>query len=150
MIENPQKQKPNKWLDLDNCYLCYVTYLDVSKELQILGDLPSFDTRYPGKLESILGSVKQTFAGNYLNNSIVDAYVSYFYQIIKGHPFIDGNKRMSVLFSHIFLLHNGYDVANKFDYAQMYDIAIKIAESTDERLARKEIKEIILKNIKSL
>jgi len=139
MIENPRNTLPNKWLDLDTCKLVYSV---LTRELEFYSDLPAFSMRYPGRLESILNSVRQTYDGNYLNRNIIDAYVSYFYQIVKGHPFIDGNKRTGVLFSHVFLLDNDYNI-NRLKYVDMYNLAIVVAESTDEFLARDLIKRVI-------
>lgn len=87
--------------------------------------IPPFDTRFPGRLESILGSVKATYNGKYLNSTVLDASASYFYQLIKGHPFQNGNKRIAVLLTHIFLTINGVDftVSEK----SLYNLAMIVA-----------------------
>lgn len=91
--------------------------------------IPPFNTRYKGKLEGILNSVNQTFGGKYLNPTILDASASYFNQLIRGHPFQNGNKRVAVLFTHYFLLMNGLDY--NLSYGEMFNFAVRIAIASE-------------------
>ena len=97
----PLNQTPKYWLTVDDCEILFKHF---SQKITFDEPLPPFNTRFPGKLESILGSVRQTYAAKHLNPTIVDAASAYFFQLITGHPFQNGNKRLAILFVHIFLL----------------------------------------------
>jgi death-on-curing protein len=60
-----------------------------------------------------------------LKRSIEGAAAVYLFEIIKGHPFIDGNKRTGTMVSRVFLDRNGYylDVGDE----EARDTALKIA-----------------------
>lgn len=66
---------PNVWLSLE---ICETTYSVLQNNFDWIEPLPLFETRIPGRLESILGSVKQTFFGQYLNDSVPKAMAAYF------------------------------------------------------------------------
>lgn len=58
-------------------------------------------------LESALNRPRQRF--EYADDpSIFDLAASYCYGLAKNHPFVDGNKRMALTISAIFLEINGY------------------------------------------
>lgn len=60
-------------------------------------------------LESALKRPRQHF--EYANNpSIFDLAASYCYGLAKNHPFVDGNKRIALTISAIFLEINGYSL----------------------------------------
>lgn len=129
---------PREWLDLDRCQNIYNLFKEKGW-VDFAGKLPSFETRYPGRLESVLGSVQQTFQGKYLNPTILEAFVGYLVQINTSHVFKDGNKRMSLVFSHVFLLLNGYDL--KINPLELSDIALVIAKQ--KRSSHDEVKETL-------
>lgn len=91
--------------------------------------IPPFETRFHNRLEGILASVKQTFNQSYLNKRVIDAASAYFNQLIRGHPFANGNKRMGVLYSHYFLLKNGVELT--LTPYELYHFAIIIAKAGD-------------------
>ncbi len=131
MIEKAQ-QIPTYWLSLETCEIIYNEF----REFQVtLGPLPPFDSRYPEKLESILGSVKQHAFGVRVFPTIAEATAGYFYKVCTGHPFQNGNKRMAIIFSHIFLRLHDIDYNLSFD--KMYTLATVVA-SASENGARPE------------
>jgi death-on-curing protein len=89
--------------------------------------LPDFGTRYPGKLESCLEQPFQTFGGNDLYPGLVDKTAVLFYLITKNHPFENGNKRMAVSTSLVFLYVNNYWL--KVAPEVLYEIALRVAKS---------------------
>lgn len=89
--------------------------------------IPPYDTRFPGKLEGILDSVRQTFDGKLLNTTILEAAAAYFNQLIRGHPFKNGNKRMAVLFTHYFLLAHSVDFT--LSYNELFYFAVTVAKA---------------------
>ncbi len=60
-----------------------------------------------GKLKGIIGAVNQTFDGNELYPATEEKAAHLLYFAVKGHPFIDGNKRLAaILFIH-YMSKNG-------------------------------------------
>lgn len=113
---------PKNWLTPDVCARLFKIFRE---KLKFGEPIPPFETRFDGTLESILSSVRQSFNGQFLNKTVLDAAAAYFNQLIRGHPFKNGNKRMAVLFTHIFLLGHGVDYTLRFN--EMYNFAIFIA-----------------------
>lgn len=109
--------------------------------------IPEFGTRYPGKLESCLGSVFQTFGRKDLYPSLIDKAAILFYLLIKNHPFINGNKRIAVTSLLVFLsLNNKWLSASN---EEMYDIALTVAKSSPKlkRGVLELIKDFVEKNL---
>jgi death-on-curing family protein len=109
--------------------------------------IPEFGTRYPGKLESCLGSVFQTFGRKDLYPSLIDKAAILFYLLIKNHPFINGNKRIAVTSLLVFLSlnHKWLSASNE----EMYDMALTVAKSSPKlkRGILELIKDFVEKNI---
>ncbi len=71
------------------------------------GGLPGVRDR--GLLDSALNRPRQRFVYD-LEASVFDLAASYAYGISDSHPFVDGNKRMALSVSAIFLELNGYSL----------------------------------------
>lgn len=123
MIKNISKT-PRYWLTQEDCELILQDFKDI---LTIEEPIPPFETRYPGKLEGILGSVKQTYGEEFLNKTVLEAAASYFNQFIRGHAFENGNKRCAVVFTQWFLLGNG--VTFTLNPKEMYNFAVEVARA---------------------
>ena len=106
--------------------------------------IPPFGTRFPGKFEGILESVRQTYSGKHLNPTVLEAAASYFNQIVRGHPFENGNKRIAILLTHVFLFGHGIDFT--LSWKGMYNFAVFLASATD--LSAEETKRICIQIIK--
>jgi death-on-curing family protein len=78
-----------------------------------------------------VNSVKQTYGGQYLNATVLDAAAAYLNQFIRGHAFVNGNKRMGILFTHSFLLMNGVDLT--ITPEDLYYFAVVLARSGEEK-----------------
>lgn len=100
--------------------------------------LPNFETRFPSKLESILEIPKQKFAGEDLYPSIYEKSACYFYFIIKNHPFLNGNKRLAIITTFIFLKINGISLISPWN--KMYSFALEVAKSKGNH--KKEFKKV--------
>lgn len=100
--------------------------------------LPNFETRFPSKLESILEIPKQKFAGEDLYPSIYDKAACYFYFTIKNHPFLNGNKRLAIITTFIFLKINGFSLISP--WSKMYSFALEVAKSKSDH--KKEFKKV--------
>ncbi len=116
---------PKHWLTLEESKRLFETF---QKQIGGSEPIPAFETRFTGRLEGILASVEQSFAGDYLNKTVCDAAAAYFNQIIRGHPFQNGNKRMGVLFTHYFLLTHGIDLTLK--YNELFNFAVSVAKAS--------------------
>lgn len=90
--------------------------------------IPEFSSRYSGRLESCLETPFQTYDGQDLyGTGIAEKAGVLFYLVIKNHPFENGNKRMAVTLSLVFLFKNGYWLNARPE--EMYNIALKVASS---------------------
>jgi len=115
-------QKPLFWLTTEESEVIFNKFKHL---IQFDEPIPGFETRFPGKLEGILDSIKQTFQEEPLNSTVLDAAAAYFNQIIRGHPFQNGNKRLAVLFTHVFLLLHGIDFI--LSDKDVYNWAVSVA-----------------------
>lgn len=126
---------PKIWLTLaDSRHL----YENFRKRLDLDEPIPPFETRFPGNLEGILASVKQTFNRHLLNPTLLDGTAAYLNQVIRGHPFKNGNKRMAILFSHSFLLMHGVDFT--LHYNELFHFATFVAIAGTRNITPDETK----------
>lgn len=90
--------------------------------------IPDFGTRYPGKLESCLATAFQTYGKKDLYPTLIDKAAIIFYQMIKNHPFLNGNKRIAVTILLVFLFLNKkwFSATNE----EIYEIAVDVAKSS--------------------
>jgi death-on-curing family protein len=112
----------------------------VQQLLQFEEPLPDFETRFPAKLESVLEIPKQQFGENEFYPTIFEKSACYFYFIIKNHPFLNGNKRLAIVMTYVFLRFNHYNF--KAPWKSMYSFAIELAGSTKNH--KKEFKEVVI------
>lgn len=90
---------------------------------------PSPDYRQSdfSKLDMVINAPKQTFGGIDLYPTLFDKAGCYFYFINKFHPFNNGNKRVSIVSTYVYLRYNGYILF--VDNETLYRFAKDIAES---------------------
>lgn len=101
---------------------------DLIEYLKSQGDpLPRYDVADRGKLESIIATPQKSFGGDDLYRSLHEKAACYLYFFVKLHPYLDGNKRMAVLTTFVFLQMNGYKV--DLDYEKIYDFCRHVASS---------------------
>jgi len=60
-------------------------------------------------LSSAIYMPESSFDGKYLHESIPAMAAAYTYHLCQNHPFIDGNKRVALASSLVFLDINGYE-----------------------------------------
>lgn len=92
--------------------------------------IPSFDTRYPEKLETVLASPQTQIGGYFVHSSMSRQAAVLFYEMIKQHPFFNGNKRIACVSLMVFLSLNGTWL--KTNWRELYDIAITVATSRSD------------------
>ena len=101
---------------------------DLAKEWMSWDEpIPDFSTRFPGTLESCLGTPFQTFGKRLLYQGIMNQASILFYLLVKNHPFQNGNKRIAITSLMVFLYGNRkwLDV----DIQEFYNFAVWVAAS---------------------
>ena len=99
-VPTPKGQKPH-WK---------LTYDDAStfvRSLPFYGRSDLFGRERNGAFEGIVNGLYQTFAGQELYRSVQEKAANLLYQIVKDHPFSDGNKRCAAALFVYFLDGNG-------------------------------------------
>jgi death on curing protein len=82
--------------------------------------------RNPEAVDSAVSAAFSTFDGLYLNDDVYEMAAAIFYNLVKNHPFVDGNKRTASFVAIHFLNVNGKEVAiNESDLA---GTSVSIAE----------------------
>ena len=92
--------------------------------------IPEFTTRFPGRLESCLHQPFETYDGKYLHFRLTKRAALLFYLIIKNHPFMNGNKRMAVTITLLFLYMNKKWLTTQPE--TLYKLACVVAASKAE------------------
>ena len=82
--------------------------------------------RDQGLLESALAMPAAIFAGEYLHPSLPEQAAAYLFHLVKNHPFVDGNKRVGLACSLVFLRLNGIRVRATDD--DLVDIVMGVTE----------------------
>lgn len=127
-------ETPKIWLDLE---LCKTFYNRAPRSLSLDQPLSHFSDRFKDRLESILGSINSSFGGVLLYPQIIDCAAGYLVKLNCGHPFSNGNKRLSVYYTDLFLFLNGIDWVLSPEDA--YVVAIRIANAYDKGKKESEI-----------
>lgn len=83
--------------------------------------IPVFKHTYFDKLDGVIASPARTFGKKDLYKSIYTKAACYLYFINKIHPFNNGNKRVSIVASGVFLQYNGYEFTAEEE--EIYSIA---------------------------
>ena len=94
-------------------------------------------------LDSALKTPFQTFGGNNLYPDILDKASQLCYSLIENHPFIDGNKRIGVHLTLLFLKLNTIEL----DYSQqeLIDFGFRVASG---KMSKNDIKGWIIEHRK--
>jgi len=64
----------------------------------------------PGLIDSIIDAPKRAFFGQEIHKTIDEKAAALMKELIKSHPFLDGNKKTGFLAALMFLELNGYTV----------------------------------------
>ncbi len=92
--------------------------------------------RDEGALESALGAPFATFFGEELLPTPIDKAAALMRSLSLNHPFVDGNKRISLTMTAYFLLEHGRGFRDDLSDDEMVNFCLEIAEG------KKEIEEI--------
>lgn len=94
-------------------------------------------------LDSALKSPFQTFGGNELYPDILDKASQLCYSLAENHPFVDGNKRIGVHLTLLFLKLNSVNI--EYSQAELIDFGLSIASG---KMNKSEIKAWLLNHRK--
>lgn len=96
-------------------------------------------------LESALEQPKATFGGTYLHDTIFKMAAAYGYHLCNNHPFIDGNKRISLVAMDIFLQQNSYEIVAT--EKETYKVIMRLSTGN---LSKEQLTSWLLENTKSV
>lgn len=98
---------------------------------------PVYNQTYFDKLASIISTPQRTFDGHDLYKSVYEKAACYFYFINKLHPFNNGNKRIAITATGVFLLLNSIELIAKEELIYGFARSIILSHgSQDEEFAR--------------
>ena len=107
----PKGSNSKKQIKYEDC-------LEIIKKLRFNEESDIFAIERNKGLESIIGSIYQTFDGSDVYKSIEEKAANFLYMVVKNHVFIDGNKRIAATLFIYFLSY--YDILYK-DNKQVVD-----------------------------
>lgn len=100
---------------------------------------PDYTKTYFDKLDSIISIPQRTFGGKDLYKDTFQKAACYLYFINKFHPFNNGNKRISIVATYVFLQLNDLELI--VDEDEMYAFAIQVTNSHKKQDS--EFKEVV-------
>ena len=107
-----------------------IKFLTLSEVLLILEDQirnygGTYGVRDLNLLSSAIYMPESGFSGEYFHKTIPEMASAYTFHICQNHPFIDGNKRVALASSLVFLDINGYDFlcSDESLYNKIMDLA---------------------------
>ena len=86
-------------------------------------------------LASALGAVEATFDGAFLNEGVAEMAAAYLVNIVRNHPFLDGNKRTALACALTFLWMNDTKVEAGEDELVALVLAVAEGRSTKADVA---------------
>jgi death-on-curing protein len=109
-----------------------IKFLSLSEVLQILENQirnygGAYGVRDINLLSSAIYMPESSYDGQYLHKTIPSMAAAYAFHICQNHPFIDGNKRVALAASLVFLDINGYEFNCKDEI--LYDEIMNVAKS---------------------
>jgi death-on-curing protein len=107
-----------------------IKFLTLSEVLLILEDqIRNYGGIYGVRDRNLLSSAiympESSFDGKYLHETVPAMAAAYTFHICQNHPFIDGNKRVALASSLVFLDINGHELncKNETLYNKVMDVA---------------------------
>ena len=112
------------------------TFLELDEVLQLhrhqirtYGGRPG--VRDVSLLQSALEMPRSTFGGQFLHDDLFSMAAAYQFHITQNHPFIDGNKRVGLAATLLFLSYNGLKLSANED--ALTELVLGVAEGKVEK-----------------
>jgi len=102
--------------------------------IQEFGGDPGLRDR--GLLESAAAMPSATFDGALLHADIPAMAAAYLFHLCRNHPFVDGNKRVALTATEVFLALNGFCLALDDDEVETVVVSLASGRTTKEGLTR--------------
>lgn len=84
-----------------------------ANQIELYGGSPGI--RDIGLLEGAIAQPSATYGDEYLHGSIFEMAAAYLYHLVQNHPFIDGNKRVGLAATVVFLELNEFEIDASLD-----------------------------------
>jgi death-on-curing protein len=101
-----------------------------ARQLAITGGLAGFRDR--GLLESAVASPQAAMLGQYLHKDLAEMAAACLFNLVKNHPFFDGNKRVGAEFAVMFLEANGLRFTADPD--EFADLVLEVARGHVDKI----------------
>ena len=113
-----------------------IKFLTLSEVMLILEDQIRnyggiYGVRELNLLSSAIYMPESSYGGQYLHESVPAMAAAYAYHICQNHPFLDGNKRVALASSLVFLDLNGYEFECEED--ELYDKIMNVAKGETKK-----------------
>ena len=92
--------------------------------------------RDSGLLESAVAQPQASFGGEFLHSDLFEMAAAYLFHIVLNHPFVDGNKRVALECSLVFLEINGVQIEASDDELVELTLAAARSERSKQQLAQ--------------
>lgn len=96
-----------------------------AEQITNYGGMPG--VRDLGLLQSAIAQPEAQFSGQYLHADLFEMAAAYLYHIVSNHPFLDGNKRVGLESTLVFLEINGQSINATDD--ELVDLVLRTAQS---------------------
>ncbi len=87
-----------------------------------------------GLLESAVAMPQSTFGGDDLHSGLAGKAAAYHFHLCANHPFVDGNKRVAVAASEVFLLINGHELSASDDDIEELTLGVARGEKSKDQV----------------
>lgn len=88
-----------------------------------------------GGLESAVAQPLVTFGGRELHQGVAEKAAALAYSLIRNHPFVDGNKRVSHAAMEVFLILNGRELECDVDEQEKFWLGLAAGDRSRSDLA---------------
>lgn len=105
----------------------HIAFVAAQKHLAFNEPIPDFTTRFPNILESCIATPFMKYNKKYLYKGLLGKAAMLLYLMIKNHPFQNGNKRIGLMATLVFLHKNGKWL--NADNSEFYELTIWAARS---------------------
>ena len=79
-------------------------------------------------LESAIAAPAASYQGEFLHGSLYEMAAAYLFHLIKNHPFVDGNKRVALISTIVFLGFN--DLTLKAEPDELTSLVVGVADGS--------------------
>ena len=87
-----------------------------------------------GLLESAVAMPRSSFGGNDLHTGLAGKAAAYHFHLCANHSFIDGNKRVAVAASEVFLLINGHELSASDDEIEELTLGVATGKLSKDQV----------------